>query len=612
MVEGNRFAMWPTGAQRAQKTAVFDLDGTLVDTMPFVAAEVARILANESRHGGGGAGGTEGEGKGEGGRERSAEEIQARMEQHGETAASIFQRALNPASAARATLQFRQALRERSYADAAFHGARETLEALRCAGFLLGVATNRPQREAEVVLRECGLHDLFDTVRGLEDGTPAKPDPYVVCAALRDLLGAEVGLEKRGGLAPPGTVMVGDTDADAEAARAAGITNFVRVGQGGVGDAGDGSATVLRRCMYPNDLFFLDAPGGFDTQWVCESADPEAQRAREFLDYNAHLEYDAVSGIAMQWVCTWSQRGDLATCAKGTNAKEDVVRIFHGGRSGSRFDAAWYVREYNTGDEDPVLHFITRGAMFGCKPAPEVNDVAAFLRVHADLRLMVDCVRQNGFDPKWYAAMIPQTELLRLDAKHYLESNGFDAGSVDAEAHWFAFGKTEGRLHQFKPISALQHWVKYGFYQGLAPCAEAPALAPTGKSVVIVGNAQHGHDVSGFVDACDYVVRMSTQNGLGTFTGTKTTLYVEAERIGDMPLDRSVPEYTGPGNAFATRGYAVARHVRVRNVFPDATRFYLVNFSFIGACHRLRFEWEVLTQMYDAIACEDVFPRCFR
>lgn len=100
--------------------------------------------------------------------------------------------------------------RESAGAEALFPGIAEALRALDAAGILLGVATGKGRNGLRTTLERHGLYDLFVT-RQTGDIHPGKPDPAMLRAAI-----AEAGAEAAQ------TVMIGDTSFDMEMARAAG------------------------------------------------------------------------------------------------------------------------------------------------------------------------------------------------------------------------------------------------------------------------------------------------------------------------------------------------------------------------------------------------------
>ena len=95
-------------------------------------------------------------------------------------------------------------------------GAREALDALHGDGILLGLVTNKPQRFIETVLDHFDLSPLFDVVIGGDAGVAKKPAPDMLLAAAEQF-----------GVAPGDAVMVGDSAADVDAARAAGIAAVI-------------------------------------------------------------------------------------------------------------------------------------------------------------------------------------------------------------------------------------------------------------------------------------------------------------------------------------------------------------------------------------------------
>ncbi len=92
-----------------------------------------------------------------------------------------------------------------------FPGAIEALEALEAAGFLMGVATGKARRGLAAVLERHGLGRFFHTLQTADDG-PGKPHPSMLLRAMAET-----------GAAPADTVMVGDTTFDMTMARGASV-----------------------------------------------------------------------------------------------------------------------------------------------------------------------------------------------------------------------------------------------------------------------------------------------------------------------------------------------------------------------------------------------------
>jgi pyrophosphatase PpaX len=93
----------------------------------------------------------------------------------------------------------------------AFQGAVDAVRDLKSRGVKLGVVTSKLQSGAQRGLKHCGFERLFDCVIGSDDVAIHKPEPEPVLRALRDL-----------GADPAGAVMVGDSPHDLASGRAAG------------------------------------------------------------------------------------------------------------------------------------------------------------------------------------------------------------------------------------------------------------------------------------------------------------------------------------------------------------------------------------------------------
>ncbi|MDO4442955.1 MAG: HAD-IA family hydrolase [Slackia sp.] len=92
-----------------------------------------------------------------------------------------------------------------------FPGTREALDALRSAGFSLGVVTSKMHPLAQRGLEVLGVADYFDCLVGADDCTKHKPDPDPVVLGAR-LIGA----------APERCAFVGDSPFDVQAGNDAG------------------------------------------------------------------------------------------------------------------------------------------------------------------------------------------------------------------------------------------------------------------------------------------------------------------------------------------------------------------------------------------------------
>ena len=187
---------------------VFDLDGTLVDTLPDLSRTLNAALADLGLPG-------------------VATEV-VRRSLHGGLEASV--------DSALQTLQAPVALRElllsryQAHYDTApaqhsrpYPGVPELLERLRSRGDTLAVCTNKPQALAQRLLGCLGLASSFRVVVGADTCGQRKPHPAPLLHAL-DALGAT----------PQQAVLVGDSAVDLACAEAAGVDCLLFAG--GYGD----------------------------------------------------------------------------------------------------------------------------------------------------------------------------------------------------------------------------------------------------------------------------------------------------------------------------------------------------------------------------------------
>jgi len=93
-----------------------------------------------------------------------------------------------------------------------YHGALDTLKALRAAGKKLCLATNTPKRFVEIKLTTFGLREFFECVFTPQDEWGGKPSPKSLHYAMEKL-----------GLSPHEVLMVGDHAQDVQYGRNAGI-----------------------------------------------------------------------------------------------------------------------------------------------------------------------------------------------------------------------------------------------------------------------------------------------------------------------------------------------------------------------------------------------------
>lgn len=189
-----------TASRARPRLVLFDLDGTLVDSFGDIAAAAARAFGAVGKAASG--------------------ELLARC-RHGLPLEELYHAGFGappdaPAEAGRYR-GFVASYREHYAATclattAPYPGVADGLAALsrRPERPRLAVATTKRRATALTILAGTGLLEHFDAVAGSDD-LPAKPDPAVLARAA-----AMAGTDLAGG------IMVGDTDRDVGAARAAG------------------------------------------------------------------------------------------------------------------------------------------------------------------------------------------------------------------------------------------------------------------------------------------------------------------------------------------------------------------------------------------------------
>ena len=173
---------------------VFDLDGTLLHTLPDLADSTNAVLRQMGYP------------------QRSEEQI---LHYIGDGARRLLYQAV-PATATREDAERALQLWQQLYPQQGypktkpFDGIEETLAELKARGIRLGVLSNKFDKPAKENIARF-LPGIFDVVYGERLGIPRKPDPTALCALIEEL-----------GSVPERTVYVGDSAADMQVAHNAG------------------------------------------------------------------------------------------------------------------------------------------------------------------------------------------------------------------------------------------------------------------------------------------------------------------------------------------------------------------------------------------------------
>lgn len=183
-------------AQPAPRIAVFDLDGTLIETAPDLHAVLAEVMAEEGR---------------------SAPDLAAVRAMIGDGARALLVKAYaaqgEPLAAAALDRLYARFLELYTATpcrhSTLFADVEPTLAGLRERGWRLAVCTNKPQAPSLGVLEALGLMRHIEAVVGGDVLPVRKPDPAHLAAALAPF-----------GATPAQAVMVGDSRNDLLTARA--------------------------------------------------------------------------------------------------------------------------------------------------------------------------------------------------------------------------------------------------------------------------------------------------------------------------------------------------------------------------------------------------------
>ena len=177
------------------KAVVFDLDGTLLDTLPDIVDSVNYTLEKF------------------GAPSRTTKEIRSFI---GNGAKNLIKKSFG--NLTEEQLNERLSYYNDLYTNSGspktkvFDGVGEVLKTLKMRGYKIAILTNKPQITTDDVYKTYLNEYNFDKVIGQRDGVKIKPDPTVLLSMLE-----EMGVEKSN------AYFVGDGDADVKVALNAGV-----------------------------------------------------------------------------------------------------------------------------------------------------------------------------------------------------------------------------------------------------------------------------------------------------------------------------------------------------------------------------------------------------
>ena len=187
---------------RCLQAVLFDLDGTLLDTVADLSVALNRALAEQNLAG------------------LSADEVRTLI---GRGLPTLIERAVARLGAAggrldrallleRFHVHYERIHQQQEIQTCVYPGVSAGLAGLRALGLSLAVVTNKPQKAAVDLLARLGLGRWVNVVVGGDSGIYRKPHPQPLLSACEQLQ-----------VRPAQALMVGDSLIDVLAARAAGL-----------------------------------------------------------------------------------------------------------------------------------------------------------------------------------------------------------------------------------------------------------------------------------------------------------------------------------------------------------------------------------------------------
>ena len=202
------------------RAVIFDVDGTLFDTLPSLSAACNSVLAKADLH--------------EVAMPLLRDALNEGLRQMFRAALALQTRRVDPGMASQLEGEFLEHYKH-SWLPAAplYANALDTLQALTVLGVKLGICTNRDRASTEVLLTKASIAELFETIVGMGDAPRPKPAAEPLLMVL-----------ERMGIPASDALFVGDSYIDASCAEQSHV-KFAAHRNGYGGNLGDHFPGVL-------------------------------------------------------------------------------------------------------------------------------------------------------------------------------------------------------------------------------------------------------------------------------------------------------------------------------------------------------------------------------
>jgi HAD superfamily hydrolase (TIGR01549 family) len=189
------------------KAVIFDMDGTLIDSVDFHAEAWLRAFHHFGKV------------------DIQYDEVRSQIGKGGDQLLPVFLSKQEIEGIGEQLEKYRSELFRREYRDRvrAFPRVRALFERLKQDGYRLALASSSSKEDLEVYKRVANIGDLLEADTSADDAERSKPHPDIFAAALEHL----------GNVEPNEAIVVGDTPYDAQAARKLGVQRIIGVLCGG-------------------------------------------------------------------------------------------------------------------------------------------------------------------------------------------------------------------------------------------------------------------------------------------------------------------------------------------------------------------------------------------